>query len=99
MSDEVTRLQQRVEELEAALRAIVKHQRHIGGDMAPYSITLIAAEAALKRGETAAKECRKCDNPSYRSHRCPFASEIHGDNNPKYCNCCSDCTRECLMNI
>lgn len=33
------------------------------------------------------------------AHSCPFAEEIHDDDDPEYCTCCEHCTFECAMDI
>ena len=44
------------------------------------------------------KKCPCCDkNPATEPHTCPFAEEIHGDNDT--CICCDDCTRNCADDI
>lgn len=43
-------------------------------------------------------KCDHCDNPGEELHACPFAEEIHGVTD-EVCNCCSDCTYECAMDI
>ncbi len=54
-------------------------------------------ESAKKRGKAAAK-CERCrKSPGEPDHECPYASEINDDHQP--CNCCSDCSYECAMDI
>lgn len=44
--------------------------------------------------------CAKCkQNPATEPHQCPYAAEIAGNEDPEYCTCCSDCTRECAMDV
>jgi hypothetical protein len=38
-----------------------------------------------------------CKNPPEEEHTCPFAEEIHG--NEELCNCCSSCEKQCAMDI
>lgn len=39
-----------------------------------------------------------CKCPSSELHGCPYAEEINEDHGFT-CNCCEECTRECLMDI
>ena len=41
--------------------------------------------------------CR-CGQPGEEEHTCPFAEDIHGDSKT-LCNCCSDCSYQCAMDI
>ncbi len=36
--------------------------------------------------------------PAQEPHPCPFASEIHNDDDT-LCTCCERCTHECAMDI
>jgi len=46
------------------------------------------------------KLCEKCKtNPAQEPHQCPYHSEINGDNDPAYCNCCHECVQHCNMEI
>ena len=42
-------------------------------------------------------EC-KCGDEGNEFHGCPFKKEIHG-NESFQCNCCDECTEQCLMDI
>jgi hypothetical protein len=41
----------------------------------------------------------KCGNPAGDMHSCPYASDINDDDDPEYCNCCEDCTLQCVEEI
>lgn len=42
----------------------------------------------------------RCNNPAERrKHSCPYQEEINNNNDPNYCNCCSDCRYECAMDV
>lgn len=43
-------------------------------------------------------KCKNCSNNGTSEHTCPFSEEIHGDDKTM-CNCCSNCTHECAMDI
>ena len=44
--------------------------------------------------------CQNCHvNPASELHPCPFQEEVRDNNNPEFCNCCDECTRECLWGI
>ncbi len=43
-------------------------------------------------------QCQKCSCPEEQLHPCPYASEIHGDEE-SLCNCCSECVGVCLDEI
>lgn len=48
------------------------------------------------------KKCKgkvHCKNYEELPHKCPYAEEISGNNNPEYCTCCKDCRRDCLQSI
>ena len=47
------------------------------------------------------RKCGKgnCNNPSPGFHSCPYASEINGNDDEDYCDCCDDCAHECAMDI
>jgi hypothetical protein len=41
----------------------------------------------------------RCTNAkTLELHPCPFASEINEDHEP-HCQCCSDCTHQCAMDV
>jgi hypothetical protein len=40
----------------------------------------------------------ECGNKSETIHTCPFAEDIHGDSET-LCNCCSECTLQCTMDV
>ena len=43
--------------------------------------------------------CKCGKNPATpEMHRCPYQAEIN-DNDTDFCNCCSDCSFECAMDI
>jgi len=44
------------------------------------------------------KHACECGSTSEDLHTCPFAEDINGDYE-SLCNCCSECTRECMMDI
>lgn len=41
--------------------------------------------------------CKCGQRSDYGYHTCPFAMEIHNDDDQ--CNCCRDCEHECAMDI
>lgn len=45
-----------------------------------------------------AKEVHGCSHEKDEPHTCPFAEEIHGDNET-LCTCCDECTYQCAMDI
>lgn len=46
------------------------------------------------------KLCERCEkNPMAEEHPCPFAQEVHNDNNERYCVCCDDCTNQCADDV
>jgi hypothetical protein len=54
---------------------------------------LITYESPVLDGRT----CGGCKNEAQEDHECPFKSEIrHSD---ELCNCCDECTEQCMMNI
>ncbi len=43
--------------------------------------------------------CPRCQkNKASEPHTCPYAEEIGNDKETE-CTCCSECTRECAMDI
>lgn len=43
--------------------------------------------------------CSRCKIAASESpHPCPFASEIH-DDDQSLCDCCDECTHQCAMDI
>ena len=49
-------------------------------------------------GEHKCTSGRECTNQAQEPHTCPFASEIHNDNET-LCECCTDCEHECAMDV
>lgn len=45
------------------------------------------------------KEYRGCKHLAVATHGCPYAWEIHGVDDDKYCTCCEDCEYECAQDI
>lgn len=45
------------------------------------------------------RNCSRCGSPSQGLHSCPYASEIRGEDDEEYCNCCEECASECRMDI
>jgi len=39
-----------------------------------------------------------CGKEATEDHTCPYAEEIN-DDNETLCNCCEDCTQECVWDI
>lgn len=45
-------------------------------------------------------KCERCGaNPVEEPHACPYAQDIGGSTDNKYCTCCMACTHECAMDI
>ncbi len=44
------------------------------------------------------EKCR-CGKEGNPLHSCPYASEIGGNDNEEYCNCCDECRHQCAMDI
>ncbi len=42
-------------------------------------------------------ECDSCSNNADDEHECPFKSELNDDYT--LCNCCDQCTEQCMMDI
>ena len=40
-----------------------------------------------------------CGKESDGKHSCPKAAELGDNHDEEYCNCCSDCTENCAMEI
>lgn len=57
------------------------------------------SEKAVAAESDMGAKCLKCGRASDGWHSCPYASEIGGDCNNQYCNCCVDCMSECNMGI
>ncbi|AGO48478.1 hypothetical protein Phi18:1_gp31 [Cellulophaga phage phi18:1] len=44
-------------------------------------------------------KCENCGvNESRDKHTCPFQEDVNNDSDT-LCNCCSDCTQDCCMEI
>lgn len=44
-------------------------------------------------------KCKKCGGAgSYSPHTCPYKEDVGGDSTT-LCNCCSNCRRECAMDV
>lgn len=54
---------------------------------------------AEKSEETPKDACRCGSEGSEESHSCPFASEIRGNSDEDFCNCCDYCTSQCSADI
>lgn len=52
-------------------------------------------EPIIDRCHSCGHSCGGC----VERHACPYATEIRGDLDPSYCNCCRECTHQCLMDI
>ncbi len=43
--------------------------------------------------------CKRCkQNPAEVEHKCPYKEDVN-DDHESLCICCSDCARECAMDI
>jgi hypothetical protein len=42
-------------------------------------------------------ECNSCKNEAQEDHECPFKSLLNND--LELCNCCDECTEQCMMDI
>lgn len=50
------------------------------------------------------KLCQKRQRPPRKNdgrelHGCPYQKEINDSKDEEYCNCCKQCTEECLWDI
>jgi len=43
--------------------------------------------------------CSKCGKPTEGLHSCPYATEIGDSYDEEYCDCCLECTQNCLDDI
>lgn len=65
-------------------------------------IFIMTTEEELFKGKLKYGECDGCSidcrEVGTDMHICPFAEDIHGDSN-EICNCCTECTNQCAMDI
>ncbi len=53
----------------------------------------------IEKQESEAGLCSRCKkNPAAEIHACPFQEEIN-DDHEEACDCCDECTQECLWDI
>ena len=46
------------------------------------------------------KLCERCKtNPAQEPHPCPYQRDMHGDDDPTYCNCCHECVMDCIREV
>lgn len=43
--------------------------------------------------------CERCGDPVEEWHTCPYAEDLYPDGECEECNCCAECTQECLWEI
>lgn len=43
------------------------------------------------------REC--CAAENREPHSCPFQADVHGNNDPEYCDCCEECEYQCSQDI
>ena len=44
------------------------------------------------------KKCMGCNKIGQDDHLCPFKEEVNNDEK-SLCNCCEECTHDCLMDV
>ena len=72
--------------------------RHSIRRVDPSSVELLPIETKLPVLE----DCQRastCGNKSDGRHSCPYQADINDNGDEDYCNCCSDCTTDCAMDI
>jgi hypothetical protein len=51
-----------------------------------------------KKNQTNQSKPCKCGAAAQEEHPCPYQVEMDG-NDDNYCNCCSECTENCAMDV